>query len=272
VLTTFCELDMTYFPYDQQICKIHISPIDFNQGQLKFIIDNNSPIHRPTFILLNVYIPVIILSFLNAAVFAVPVDSGEKLSYVLTVLLSLAVFMSTISHMLPTTSNHTPYITIYLSCLIVISTLSVLMTVLIIRFTTFCALDMTHFPFDKQICDILILPIDFTQKQLTLVLKDNFSTHGTRENGEWVIEELSGSNETNVENDQLSRVTVRLTLTRRPTFILLNVYLPVIILSFLNAAVFAVPVDSGEKLSYVLTVLLSLAVFMSTVSGMLPTT
>ncbi|XP_050409464.2 acetylcholine receptor subunit alpha-like [Patella vulgata] len=83
---------------------------------------------RPTFILLNVYLPIIILSFLNAAVFAVPVDSGEKLSYVLTVLLSLAVFMSTVSGMLPTTSNHTPYITIYLSCLIVISTLSVLMT------------------------------------------------------------------------------------------------------------------------------------------------
>ncbi|XP_050409466.2 acetylcholine receptor subunit alpha-like, partial [Patella vulgata] len=97
-----------WLPHIMIINSVHERDLFSKQSSPFQVTQNGSP----TFILLNVYLPVIILSFLNAAVFAVPVDSGEKLSYVLTVLLSLAVFMSTVSGMLPTTSNRTPYITI----------------------------------------------------------------------------------------------------------------------------------------------------------------
>ena len=46
-------------------------------------------------------IPVCLLSFLCCAVFLLPPDSGEKIGYALTVLLSYAVYLSLISENIP---------------------------------------------------------------------------------------------------------------------------------------------------------------------------
>ncbi|KAK6173329.1 hypothetical protein SNE40_016801 [Patella caerulea] len=73
------------------------------------------------FFLQNVIIPIFMLSFLNLFTFCLPDDSGEKISFSLTVLLSQTVFLSTISESLPTTSLHLAYITIYMNCLLIIS-------------------------------------------------------------------------------------------------------------------------------------------------------
>ncbi|XP_050409192.1 neuronal acetylcholine receptor subunit alpha-3 [Patella vulgata] len=140
-------------------------------------------------------------------------------------------------------------------------------------FSVFCNLDMTKFPFDVQKCTVYILPVEYTYKELRLKLNPIIPLGDVQEHGEWVIVRADGQEFDEPAHPRaLYKVSVTLILARRPAFILLNVYLPVLVLSFLNVAVFAVPVDSGEKLSYVLTVLLSLAVFISIVSGMLPTT
>ncbi|XP_050416836.1 neuronal acetylcholine receptor subunit alpha-7-like [Patella vulgata] len=73
------------------------------------------------FFLQNVIIPIFMLSFLNLFTFCLPDDSGEKISFSLTVLLSQTVFLSTISESLPTTSLHLVYITMYMNCLLIIS-------------------------------------------------------------------------------------------------------------------------------------------------------
>ena len=55
----------------------------------------------------NVMLPIILSSFLVTLVFVVPADSGEKLSYILTVLLTIAVFLTIIGETLPAVSNTT---------------------------------------------------------------------------------------------------------------------------------------------------------------------
>ncbi|XP_055958784.1 neuronal acetylcholine receptor subunit alpha-6-like [Patella vulgata] len=120
VFRTYCNLDMTKFPFDVQRCTI------FSRVGVTLILAR-----RPAFIVLNVCLPIAVLSLLNVAVFRVPIDSGEKLSYVLTVLLALAVFMSIVGGMLPTTSTTIPLLTIYLSSLLGFSTCSALLTVYI---------------------------------------------------------------------------------------------------------------------------------------------
>ena len=55
----------------------------------------------------NVMLPIILSSFLVTLVFVVPADSGEKLSYILTVLLTIAVFLTIIGETLPAISNST---------------------------------------------------------------------------------------------------------------------------------------------------------------------
>ena len=49
--------------------------------------------------------PVVLNSILMNAVFALPIDSGEKMSYSLTVLLSYALFLVWITNNLPPTSS-----------------------------------------------------------------------------------------------------------------------------------------------------------------------
>ena len=57
-------------------------------------------------------------------------------------------------------------------------------------------------------------------------------------------------------------VSYTLTLERRPTYYLLNIIIPTVVLASLSALTFAVPVDSGEKLSLGISILLAFSVFM----------
>ncbi|XP_055957773.1 neuronal acetylcholine receptor subunit non-alpha-2-like, partial [Patella vulgata] len=59
---------------------------------------------------------------------------------------------------------------------------------------------------------------------------------------------------------------------RRPTFYVQTIILPIMVLSFLNVMTFWLPDDSGEKISFATSVLLSLTVFLSITSGLLPQT
>ena len=59
-------------------------------------------------------------------------------------------------------------------------------------------------------------------------------------------------------------------MKRRDEFYNTNVMLPIVLSSFLVTLVFVVPVECGEKLSYTLTILLTIAVFLTVISDMLP--
>ncbi|RUS86580.1 hypothetical protein EGW08_005661 [Elysia chlorotica] len=87
---------------------------------------------RSGFFILNIVMPVVLLSFLNIVVFLIPVDSGEKISYGITVLLALAVFMSIVGDMLPRSSDVVPLVTIYLFVLLIISVLTVMVAIIIV--------------------------------------------------------------------------------------------------------------------------------------------
>ena len=53
-----------------------------------------------------------------------------------------------------------------------------------------------------------------------------------------------------------------LTLERRPLYYLLNIIIPSLVLAALSALSFAVPVDSGEKLTLSMSILVAFSVFM----------
>ena len=59
-------------------------------------------------------------------------------------------------------------------------------------------------------------------------------------------------------------------LKRKPLYYVINFILPVVFLSFLNGLVFIIPAETGEKSGYSVTILLSLAVFMTIISTLLP--
>ena len=57
-------------------------------------------------------------------------------------------------------------------------------------------------------------------------------------------------------------VRIILILERKPLYYVLNIIIPTIVLATLSALNFAVPVDSGEKLTLGISILLAFSVFM----------
>ncbi|XP_059158986.1 neuronal acetylcholine receptor subunit beta-3-like [Physella acuta] len=168
---TSCELDLTDYPFDHQTCTIQFVAMTLSSDEMRFytlsnnigltfftkngewdLVDtaiNTSILYtgtinmasiemkfmmkrRPNFLLLNIILPVVFLSFLNLLVFVIPVDSGEKVGYGITVLLALSVYMSIVSNMLPSSSLYTPRLTLYLFILLIISMLTVIVSIVIV--------------------------------------------------------------------------------------------------------------------------------------------
>ena len=61
-------------------------------------------------------------------------------------------------------------------------------------------------------------------------------------------------------------------LSRRPTWYIINIILPIIFLSTTTPVVFLLPVDAGEKMGTSITVLLSFAVYLTIIADYLPET
>jgi hypothetical protein len=69
----------------------------------------------------------------NLLVFLIPTDSGERLSYAITVLLAITVFLSSVSEDLPNTSNPMSILSYYLLSNIAISVLICFLSILIVH-------------------------------------------------------------------------------------------------------------------------------------------
>ena len=64
----------------------------------------------PAYYLMNIIIPTVVLAFLSAFTFYVPVDCGEKLSLSITILLSFSVFLLILSDSTPQVSENLPFL------------------------------------------------------------------------------------------------------------------------------------------------------------------
>ena len=130
---------------------------------------------------------------------------------------------------------------------------------------TVCDVVVTHFPFDVQQCDVEFMPIGLYYKDLNII-PHSMNTSLYNENKVWSLDS------TTVElayHGFHPYIKYTLHLKRRPSFYLLNIS-PALILSFLNTMVFVIPADSGERIGYAITCILSLTVYMTFASENLP--
>ncbi|XP_052275881.1 acetylcholine receptor subunit alpha-like [Dreissena polymorpha] len=88
---------------------------------------------RPTFVIVNVVLPIFFMSVLNVLVFFLPASSGERVSFAITVLLAIAFFMTIVNDTLPKSSNPIPTICYLLLGSLVLSTFIVMMTIFNLR-------------------------------------------------------------------------------------------------------------------------------------------
>ncbi|XP_046544457.1 CHRNA7-FAM7A fusion protein-like [Haliotis rubra] len=78
------------------------------------------------FYVLSIIIPMALTSIMNAFVFILPANSGEKVSFLVSIFVSHAVFLNFVYDIMPRTSTRVPKIMIYLICILLQSFLALL--------------------------------------------------------------------------------------------------------------------------------------------------
>ncbi|XP_033749091.1 acetylcholine receptor subunit alpha-1-B-like [Pecten maximus] len=133
---------------------------------------------------------------------------------------------------------------------------------------TTCDVDVTYFPFDKQTCKLEFAAWGYTSSQLTFqATQENIDFTQFSENVEWLITKTNGYGLASREH---AFIVYEVTMERRYTFFIVNVFIPVIMLTLLSNMVFLLPANSGERVGYSVTCLLAVSVFLTIVSDTLP--
>ncbi|XP_052677885.1 neuronal acetylcholine receptor subunit beta-2-like [Crassostrea angulata] len=135
-------------------------------------------------------------------------------------------------------------------------------------FESQCSIDVTYFPFDRQMCNIQYTLLSHYTYQVTLSsLSENVRMGNYKANKAWEITSTSQ----NIDNSgSKSIITYTLNLKRKPGFYVENLVTPILFLGVLNILVFIIPADAGEKMSYCITVALGFIVFLTIISFELP--
>ncbi|KAL5004072.1 hypothetical protein ScPMuIL_017528 [Solemya velum] len=171
IFISSCEIDVEYFPFDQQECEMKFGSWTFSADQLNFtfyqgmdsldftdylksgtwdIIDCPGRIQqghgeektmvifkfvlrrKTLFYTVNLIIPCVLISFVSICVFGLPADAGEKITLCISILLALVVFLLLVSKTLPP-SLKIPLIAKYLLFTFIMNILAILLTVIVIN-------------------------------------------------------------------------------------------------------------------------------------------
>lgn len=135
-------------------------------------------------------------------------------------------------------------------------------------------MDVTFFPYDYQTCHVELASWGFPTSALNLTFfKSHINLLDYRKNGEWRLKSTEQHTGVIVEDDlSYSELVFDLHVERLPGYYIMSVIFPVIITAVLTSVTFQLPVESGEKAGYILTVLLSLAVLLTLFTNSMPTT
>lgn len=129
-----------------------------------------------------------------------------------------------------------------------------------------CDSDVTYYPFDTQACAIQVVPWQFWPNEIEVGISSaTVDVTYFSQNPQW---DFISSNVYNKSTE----VFIEMTFKRRPAFFMVNIMLPIILLGILNLFVFILPADSGERVGFSITLLLSIAVFMTIIADSLPST
>ncbi|XP_046875621.1 5-hydroxytryptamine receptor 3B-like [Hypomesus transpacificus] len=145
------------------------------------------------------------------------------------------------------------------------------------KLTTSCGMDMYKFPLDVQICTVTFLSL-LIQDEITLgsLTTEDYKNKFTRKNlnqGEWdFLFMTTTKNNFTIDGVVWSQLEYKIHIQRRPQLYLLNLAMPIVLFLVLNLASFFINQTSGEKLSFKITILLSISVLLLILNDILPST
>ncbi|XP_069102131.1 neuronal acetylcholine receptor subunit alpha-7-like [Argopecten irradians] len=130
-----------------------------------------------------------------------------------------------------------------------------------------CSVDVSRFPFDTHTCELVLILWDAYVNEVKL---GHMQTEADQTyyipNGEWDIvntmvsmyEKFPGS------------ISITIQIRRKSMYFALSLMIPILLLCFLNPFVFLIPASSGERISYIITMFLAMAVYVTLIGENLP--
>lgn len=133
-----------------------------------------------------------------------------------------------------------------------------------------CTFNMKFWPFDKQVCSTAFFPLDYLLDQVVFNTPNALvNTDFLMPNSEWTLE----GTESYIDNSYgFSLARFQLKLKRQSMFYVLTLILPLAGIGALAGLIFILPSESGERMSYAVTITLALAVFLTVVTTEMPKT
>ncbi|KAF4115466.1 hypothetical protein G5714_002955 [Onychostoma macrolepis] len=149
----------------------------------------------------------------------------------------------------------------------------------ILALTTACKMDLYRFPFDTQICKITLHSAVLTIEELTIdPFSDNKNiTQESKEffqaQGEWELLSIDASKSNATLLDDLQDLLIyKITIKRRPLLYVINIIIPVFFFLVLDVMSFFIDASGADKLSFKVTLLLSISVLLLILNDTLPST
>ena len=141
-----------------------------------------------------------------------------------------------------------------------------------VNLETQCEIHTKKYPFDVQKCDINFTTLGSTDDDVRLKTNQNSTELKPYvDTAEWAITRNYVTKEVEIiDGFPYRTISYRFELKRTCTSCIVNTLLPVIILAILNLLSFFVPTESGEKLTFPMSVFLTLAVFLTIIMVSLP--
>ena len=142
------------------------------------------------------------------------------------------------------------------------------------HFQTICELDTTQYPFDKHSCNYEIISTNYDSEEIMLhspLRKINLDHY--IENGEWYIQDtvsIPGTITDTTISIPISTLSDIIYIKRRPAFVIMHAAGPLFLVDTLCIVVCLVPVDSGERISFSVTVFLSFVFLSGTIVAEMP--
>ena len=155
--------------------------------------------------------------------------------------------------------------------------------------TTFCPMNLKYFPFDKHLCQIEFMHLprfglnttigNYNHYEREGIVFQNDPDNANRqfliENGEWDLVGLTLDTSPQITTLGKSVLTypiytVSVELQRKPSFYVMILMLPSILVSLISVIGFLLPSESGEKVSLQLTALLSYSLVFLVIVDIIP--
>ena len=138
---------------------------------------------------------------------------------------------------------------------------------------TKCQVNISKYPFDRQECSLFLRPwISGAWEQVfrpSTLNQDSLASFN--QHSQWKVEKVENKFEmAGTLHRSISYYRFVIHLRRRSLYYIINLVLPVVILSLINLCCFIIPANSGEKLTLSVSIFLTFAVYITIINDEIP--